>query len=508
MTSFHFERSNIKLGSGGNGEVHLGRETCSHTLIAIKKSFAKIGQNKSARECAIAPGEHVMLERHKHQNIVPILGHLSTPQVTFIALALQDSDLSVEIGAGKTRLSEDVAKLVLYPVLAVLAFLHGSRIAHRDVKPGNILLRRDLSKILGAHVYLGDFGQAHYVADDDKGAAAGPESGNATTVDMDDEQQTKNNVSCAGTYYYLSPELLNGKVKPSGTYKCDMWAFGCTLYEMLAGVAAFSGATQFQVINMIHKRMGTNWEAFPAVVGPQSLLDGIGESMSENCRSLLMGLLALSPAERLSASEALAHPFFDGIAELSDRIFCPDEAGGNRLLDLHGFALFDITLAKFKPLTDDGNFIPDQHGGGNGDGDGDGDGGNGGSDGGNGGPATAGARHFRSLDTSDESSIHMSQARQHPAVQTTSKVADGGQHNVTFSNMRTTALFHDGSSMHSTSNMSMQTVSPPRACKALAFEQSPSPPPPREEVPRSPTSSAALFGANDFIAEGHGTVSR
>jgi serine/threonine protein kinase len=473
---FPFERSNMKLGAGGNGEVWLGRHIVTNNLVALKKCFMRsfssspelssLGKlsKSEAYQREICPGEHVMLHRHPHPNIVPMLGCCPTPSAAYIALGLQDSDLSVEISAGRTRLSEDVAKLLMHPVISAIAFLHQSSVVHRDIKPSNILLRRDRSRVLGAHVSLGDFGQAHYVA-----------------LPAEEGCEDEVFIPGGGTCYYQSPELLVGRVPPSGSYKCDMWAVGCTLYEILTGVAAFSGANQIQVIHMIHKRMGTDYNSFPAVVAPQSILDPL-RHCSEACQSLLMGLLELDPQRRLSADEVLRHPFFAGVEELSQMSFSTEELPDGPLLDLRGFGLgeLDTSQCKFKPVVIEATPTSISAFGAAAE---------------EGGPPTVGIHLVRNLNLSDESSIHVTGDQ----TTTTTTIGKGGLlvtgggaggggdascHHLAYSNMRTTALFGDLSGQgcgYSPANGS-STVSPPRAVKALQFEQSPSPPPTRSRL--------------------------
>ncbi len=316
-------------------------------------------------------------------------------------------------------------------------------------------------------------------------------------------------LSSGGTLYYQSPELLVGKVPPSGAHKCDMWAVGCTLYEMLVGAAAFSGETQIQVIHKIHRRMGTDYSAFPEVIAPQFILGPLMHC-SAACQSLLMGLLELDALKRMSVMEALAHPFFEGVGEVSELVMCPEELQGRHLLSLKGFHPVDGSKCKFKPVlveatpatvclpSDDGGALLD-------------------------GPATVGGAHHnlvRNLNISDESSIHLvnrsdgadssssSNGHYHAATTAARKgflmlpggggaVIDGGNPHLAYSNMRTTALFGDMSG-HSSSSSQLHfpagphspavgqqhggehfSVSPRRAVKILQFDQSPTPPPER-----------------------------
>ena len=82
---------------------------------------------------------------------------------------------------------------------------------HRDLKPANILLNKD------NHIKISDFGLARYI--------------NKNSLSPH-KIQTK-----CGTIFYQSPQQHNGKLY---NYKCDVWAFGCIIYEMLTGQRLFS----------------------------------------------------------------------------------------------------------------------------------------------------------------------------------------------------------------------------------------------------------------------------
>jgi Tol biopolymer transport system component len=117
------------------------------------------------------------------------------------------------------------------PIAEALDRAHGHGIIHRDLKPGNVMLTKSGARLL-------DFGLARL--------------DEATASASQDEMATRSVLTKAGmvmgTVPYMSPEQLNGKPVDSRT---DIWAFGCVLYEMIAGRPPFAGEGDASVMAAI-----------------------------------------------------------------------------------------------------------------------------------------------------------------------------------------------------------------------------------------------------------------
>src|SRR5262249_55739247 len=108
-------------------------------------------------------------------------------------------------------------------IAEALEAAHDRDIVHRDLKPGNVMLTPD------GKVKILDFGLARSTAPlPSPDASAGP-----------DEPQTRAGV-VLGTPGYIAPEQARGEPVDR---RCDLWAFGCVLYQMITGRRAFQGAT-------------------------------------------------------------------------------------------------------------------------------------------------------------------------------------------------------------------------------------------------------------------------
>ena len=204
------------LGAGGMGEVYVARDVRLDRSVAIKilpAEFAADGDRlrRFEREARAASALN-------HPNIV-----------TIYELGLQDSAhyIAMELVQGKTLRELFVAgSLPIKTAIDIaaqisegLAKAHEAGIAHRDVKPANLMVTSDgLVKIL-------DFGLAKLA----------PKSDAVTEIDSQPELQTKLGM-VLGTPEYMSPEQASGL---TADFRSDQFSFGLVLYEMMTGKHAF-----------------------------------------------------------------------------------------------------------------------------------------------------------------------------------------------------------------------------------------------------------------------------
>ena len=184
-----------------------------------------------------------------------------------------DADDAMEVMENEGPFDEREAQKIGSRVLHALAHLHGIGFVHRDVKPENIFLYY-VDDVLsesgrsGVDAVLGDF---------------------EFTVPVDDPgiYDPKKN-----TAIYAAPEVLRGE---RFTEASDMWSFGVTLYVLLHKRHPFWGHDLASWVQSI------KW-------GDRV---GYSDHISEEARDVIDRLLVQDPAQRLTAEQALAHPFFD-----------------------------------------------------------------------------------------------------------------------------------------------------------------------------------------------------
>ncbi|TVY93730.1 Serine/threonine-protein kinase [Lachnellula willkommii] len=166
-------------------------------------------------------------------------------------------------------------------ILTAIEHMHERGVIHRDLKPENVLLDDQM------HIKITDFGTAKLLPDPRK--PVGPPKPYDPTV----EEESTRARSFVGTAEYVSPELLTDK---SACKASDLWAFGCIIYQLLAGRPPFKAGNEYQTFQKI---VGLDYE-FPPGFPPAA-------------RDLIERLLVLDPQRRLSIEHIKNHEFFDGI---------------------------------------------------------------------------------------------------------------------------------------------------------------------------------------------------
>jgi len=119
-------------------------------------------------------------------------------------------------------------------ILRALEHLHDLNIMHRDLKPENILLDHNM------HIKVADFGCSKILEQ--------PDSVDNTSI-LDENNPRQRTNSFVGTAQYVSPELLTEKtISPSS----DLWALGCIVYQMIAGLPPFRSRYLYYIIFDTH----------------------------------------------------------------------------------------------------------------------------------------------------------------------------------------------------------------------------------------------------------------
>ncbi|KAG6758568.1 hypothetical protein POTOM_038927 [Populus tomentosa] len=132
----------------------------------------------------------------------------------------------------KGRLSEDEACFYAAEVVDALEYIHGMGLIHRDIKPENLLLTAE------GHIKIADFGSVKPMQD------------SCITV-LPNAASDDKACTFVGTAAYVPPEVLNSS---PATFGNDLWALGCTLYQMLSGTSPFKDASEWLIFQRIIAR--------------------------------------------------------------------------------------------------------------------------------------------------------------------------------------------------------------------------------------------------------------
>jgi eukaryotic-like serine/threonine-protein kinase len=231
------------LGAGGMGEVYRARDTklCRDVAIKILPEVFTSDPERLAR----FEREARMLAALNHPHIGAIYGVEDAQSVHALVLELVEGDtLRERLRRGPLPLSDTLA--IARQIAEALEAAHERGVIHRDLKPANVKVTPE------GTVKVLDFGLAKAASNDGVG------------FDLDQSPTITVDATIAGailgTAAYMSPEQARGKAVDKRT---DIWAFGCVLYEMLAGCRAFSGDTATDAIAAILERE-PRWNRLPA----------------------------------------------------------------------------------------------------------------------------------------------------------------------------------------------------------------------------------------------------
>lgn len=278
-----------KLGEGTYATVYKGRNRATGQYVALKE----INLDSEEGTPSTAIREISLMKELKHENVVTLYDVIHTENKLNLVFEFMDKDLKkfMDTYGVKGALDVKQVKAFMFQLLNGVMFCHHNRVLHRDLKPQNLLIS---SK---GELKLADFGLARAF-----GIPVNTFSNEVVTL------------------WYRAPDVLLG----SRTYSTsiDIWSAGCIMAEMLTGRALFPGSSNEDQLQRIFKYMGTpteqtwpgvsqlpNYKADFTIYTPQDLrqiipqLDPVGHD-------LLLQLLQMRPEARISARDALQHPWF------------------------------------------------------------------------------------------------------------------------------------------------------------------------------------------------------
>lgn len=225
--------------------------------------------------------EKQVLHMMDHPNIIKLFCTFQDATNLYFALEFAPGGEMFDILTKYGPFTLEATRFYAAEIVNGLEYMHSLNIIHRDMKPENLILSRDM------HLKITDFGTARIL-----------ESGEDEIKDNSDLQQRKSKQTFCGTANYVSPEVLNDGPCKIGS---DLWALGCIIFQFLTGHHAFTGDSDYLIFQKIlHRKID-----FPL-------------NFPLDAKNLVEELLQINPEDRLGArkggySELKAHPFFAGI---------------------------------------------------------------------------------------------------------------------------------------------------------------------------------------------------
>lgn len=280
------------LGEGGYGYVYkVELKDKPGEYYALKK-FKEISSLEGFNKSALR--EITILKELNHENIEKVLDTFYGVNCLYVQLEYIDCVLSklikFNLKNDKLFLSQADIKGIMLQILTGLAEIHNNGILHRDLAPSNVLINKN------GVIKIADFGLSRFIGSPDKPMTPG-----------------------VVTKYYRPPEILFQAIYYS--FSIDIWSAGCILAEMLLCDVLFKGNTDIDIMTTIFTLLGipneNNWpDAYQLLNykvfkgGPPITIQKKFNNFSDECRDLLEKMLVLNPNKRITANEALKHPYF------------------------------------------------------------------------------------------------------------------------------------------------------------------------------------------------------
>jgi calcium-dependent protein kinase len=252
------------LGSGAFGEVRL----CLHKDTQTQRAVKVLRKNLlDEKEMDMLKNEISILKDMDHPNIVKMYEFLEDEKRIYIVTEIcKGGELFDEI-LNRSKFDEKDGAIVMKQLLSAINYCHKKNIVHRDLKPENMLLEqdKDLEKLK-----IVDFG---------------------TSLSFDPDRALDEKL---GTAYYIAPEVI----KKSYNEKCDLWSCGVIMYILLSGEPPFNDpkADNEAIMKKVEK-------------GKYDVTKGIWKTVSKEAKDLIKKLLTYKHEDRISAEEALQHPW-------------------------------------------------------------------------------------------------------------------------------------------------------------------------------------------------------
>eukprot|EP00999_Lentomonas_sp_LEN2_P002888 NODE_752_length_1220_cov_100.943275_g712_i0.p1 GENE.NODE_752_length_1220_cov_100.943275_g712_i0~~NODE_752_length_1220_cov_100.943275_g712_i0.p1 ORF type:complete len:308 (-),score=77.00 NODE_752_length_1220_cov_100.943275_g712_i0:192-1115(-) len=301
IQSYAPDRSNVnderymktdKIGAGTYGVVYKAIDKQTNRTVALKKIRLET-EEEGIPSTAIR--EISILRELQHRNVVRLLDVVSRQDKLHLIFEFLDEDLKNMMDKRATGLQGRQLKRLMYQLLDGIHFCHTHRIVHRDLKPQNLLVSGDTIK-------LADFGLAR-----------------AFQIPL--RTYTHEII----TLWYRAPEVLLGTTQYSTAV--DIWSLGAIFSEMASKQPLFPGDSEIDQLFKIFRLMGTPSEIdWPGVSKLKDYKAQFPQWKPQNLRvalphldaqgiDLLEKMLQCDPRRRISAAEAMQHPYFDEIRQ-------------------------------------------------------------------------------------------------------------------------------------------------------------------------------------------------
>lgn len=288
----------LKVGEGTYGVVYQATDNITKATVALKEIRI---DSRSEGVPATAIREVSLLKVLRHPNIVKLLDVCQTETHLILVFEYLEQDLRKYMDQYETGIDAQSIQHFMRDLLQAICFCHQHDVLHRDLKPQNLLISRE------KELKVADFGL-----------------GRSFGIPM---KKFSHEVV---TLWYRSPDILLGSTQYGVTV--DMWSIGCIFAEMVSSTPLFAGKSDADQLLLIFQFLGTpsiaEWPSMNSYPNSSNTLskNEFRKNMPAQCDAffatapfeklrpegidLLRQLLRYEPSERISAADALNHPYF------------------------------------------------------------------------------------------------------------------------------------------------------------------------------------------------------
>jgi serine/threonine protein kinase len=251
----------------------------------------------------------LLQELNGHENIIKLLNVIKAENNKDIYLVFDYMEIDLH-HVNRSNILHDIHKVyIIYQILKCLKYLHSAEIVHRDLKPANILIDAE------CNVKVADFGLAR-------------------SIQSFDDESAPVMTDYVATRWYRAPEIVLGSCQYSKAV--DIWSVGCILGELLLGKAIFPGKSTINQVELIIQLMGKpnprDLESINAATD-YSIIESMSarkkysfsqffKGASKEALDFLKRTLVFDPKKRLTAEQALKHPYVKQFHNPEEEIVC------------------------------------------------------------------------------------------------------------------------------------------------------------------------------------------
>jgi calcium-dependent protein kinase len=253
------------LGKGANGSVFEAISKSSSERRAVKV-LPKRKLRLAAEALKKFKIELNILKQMDHPNILKIYECYEDSENFYLVTEFLTGGELFDYIIKKRVISEPMAASFMEQLLGAINYCHANNIVHRDLKPENLLREHQGDN---SPIKVIDFGESTLIS----------------------PGQKLNSV--LGTAYYIAPEVLQHNYNE----KCDIWSCGVIMFILLSGTPPFAGRSDTEIISKVR-------------TGRFSFGNRSWRKVSEEAKNLIERMMTMDPSARISAQEALRHPWF------------------------------------------------------------------------------------------------------------------------------------------------------------------------------------------------------